>query len=89
MTDLVALKAANAKRWVNARLIRDFMLVARHLASPTAKSQIPGCLRQNWPALAPKSSPSDPALPPSITHPSSGSIGAFLVAMLTAIFRRK
>src|SRR6266705_3463049 len=37
MTDLVALKAANAKRWANAKLIRDFMSVARHLVSPNAK----------------------------------------------------
>jgi lysozyme family protein len=37
MTDLVALKAANAKRWANAKLIRGFTSVARHLVSPNAK----------------------------------------------------
>jgi lysozyme family protein len=37
MTDLVALKAANAMRWANARLIREFTSVGRHLISPSAK----------------------------------------------------
>jgi lysozyme family protein len=37
MTDLAALKAANAKRWANARLTRDFASVAKHLVSPLAK----------------------------------------------------
>lgn len=41
------------------------------------------------PALAPKSSPLSPAPSPSITHPSRGSIGAFIVALFAAIFRRK
>lgn len=41
------------------------------------------------PALAPKSSSGTPAPFPSITHPSRGSIGAFILAMLAAIFRRK
>ena len=39
MTDLAALKAANAKRWANARLTRNFASVARHLVSPSAKSR--------------------------------------------------
>jgi lysozyme family protein len=38
MTDLAALKCANAKRWENAKLIRNFSSVARHLVSPSAKS---------------------------------------------------
>lgn len=37
MTDLNALTAANAKRWVNARLSRSFASVARHLVAPGAK----------------------------------------------------
>jgi lysozyme family protein len=39
MTDLVALKAANAKRWANALLTRSFALVARDLVAPDAKSR--------------------------------------------------
>ena len=39
MTDLVALKAANAKRWANARLTRNFSSVARHLVAPNARSR--------------------------------------------------
>jgi len=39
MTDLAALKAANAKRWANARPTRNFASVARHLVSPLAKSR--------------------------------------------------
>jgi lysozyme family protein len=38
MTDLAALKCANAKRWANARLIRNFSSVAGHLVSAFAKS---------------------------------------------------
>ncbi len=38
MTDLAALECANAKRWANARPIRNFSAVARHLVSPSAKS---------------------------------------------------
>jgi lysozyme family protein len=37
MTDLVALKAANARRWANAKVIRNFASVARHLVEPSAK----------------------------------------------------
>jgi lysozyme family protein len=37
LTDLVALKAANAKRWANAKLTQDFTSVSRHLVSPDAK----------------------------------------------------
>jgi lysozyme family protein len=39
MTDLIALKAANAKRWVNANLNRTFASVAAHLVSPVAKAR--------------------------------------------------
>jgi lysozyme family protein len=39
MTDLNALKAANAKRWKNAKLTRNFTSVARHLVDPEAKSR--------------------------------------------------
>ena len=37
MTDIVALKAANAERWANARLTRNFSAVAKHLVAPDAK----------------------------------------------------
>jgi lysozyme family protein len=39
MTDLIALKAANAKRWANANLNRNFASVAAHLVSPVAKAR--------------------------------------------------
>lgn len=39
MTDLIALKAANAKRWANAKTTRDFSTVARHLVASTAKTR--------------------------------------------------
>lgn len=39
MTDLAALRSANAKRWANARLTRNFSLVAKHLITPYAKSR--------------------------------------------------
>jgi lysozyme family protein len=39
MTDLAALKAANAKRWANTRLTRNFASVAKHLVLPSAKSR--------------------------------------------------
>lgn len=39
MTDLVALKAANAKRWAQAKLTRDFSSVAKRLTAPTAKAR--------------------------------------------------
>jgi lysozyme family protein len=38
MTDLVALKRANAERWAKVGLTRDFSSVATHLVSPLAKS---------------------------------------------------
>jgi len=39
MIDLVALKAANAERWVNAKSTRDFSVVAKRLVAPIAKSR--------------------------------------------------
>lgn len=39
MADLNALTAANAKRWLNAKLIRNFASVARHLVAPGAKAR--------------------------------------------------
>ena len=39
MTDLVALRRANAKRWANARLTRNFASVAKHLVAPDAKTR--------------------------------------------------
>jgi lysozyme family protein len=39
MTNLVALKAANAKRWANAKLTRNFTFVAKHLVEPNAKQR--------------------------------------------------
>jgi lysozyme family protein len=39
MADLNALAAANAKRWVNAKLSRSFASVARHLVAPDAKAR--------------------------------------------------
>ncbi|MCS3692001.1 lysozyme family protein [Bradyrhizobium elkanii] len=39
MTDLVALKAANANRWAKAKLTRDFSSVAKRLAAPAAKAR--------------------------------------------------
>ena len=39
MIDLNALIAANAKRWANARLTRNFTSVAHHLVDPAAKGR--------------------------------------------------
>jgi lysozyme family protein len=39
MTDLVTLKAANAKRWANAKLTRDFSAVAGELIASDAKAR--------------------------------------------------
>jgi lysozyme family protein len=39
MTDLNALTAANAKRWTNAKLTRNFISVARHLVAPSSKAR--------------------------------------------------
>lgn len=37
--DLVALRAANERRWANARLTRNFGAVARRLVAPSAKAR--------------------------------------------------
>jgi lysozyme family protein len=37
MTDLIALKAANERRWQNAKLTRNFSSVAKHLVASDAK----------------------------------------------------
>lgn len=39
MTDLIALKAANASRWAHAKPTRNFTIVARHLVAPDAKQR--------------------------------------------------
>jgi lysozyme family protein len=39
MMNIVTLKAANAKRWANAKLTRSFNSVARHLVDPGAKAR--------------------------------------------------
>ena len=39
MADIAALKAANAQRWANVRLTRNFSSVARHLVAPGHKSR--------------------------------------------------
>lgn len=39
MTDLNALKQANAKRWLNAKLTRNFTSVAKHLVDAGAKAR--------------------------------------------------
>jgi hypothetical protein len=41
MTDLVALKAANEKRWAQAKLLKpgSFNAVAKHLVDPSAKAR--------------------------------------------------
>lgn len=64
------------------------LLMAMMALDPTIKfagAPIPSAK----PAVAPKSSPANAAPSPSITRPANGSIGAFIIAMLTAIFRRK
>ncbi len=39
MTDLNAIRAANAKRWQNVKLTRNFSAVAKHLVDPVAKAR--------------------------------------------------
>jgi len=39
MTDLIALKVANAKRWASAKTTRDFTAVAKRLVAPFAKGR--------------------------------------------------
>src|ERR1700675_3057549 len=39
MTNIPALKAANARRWASAKMIRNFSGVASHLVAPVAKQR--------------------------------------------------
>lgn len=39
MTDLVALRAANERRWVSAKITRNFTPVAKRLVAPAAKAK--------------------------------------------------
>ena len=55
MTDIVTLKAANARRWAKARLTRNFSAVAGHLVSPDAKRRYQAVAAKTgvpWPAIA-------------------------------------
>src|SRR5437868_11369316 len=55
MTDLNALIAANAKRWENAKLTRNFASVAGHLVAPDAKARYQAVEKRTgvpWPFIA-------------------------------------
>jgi lysozyme family protein len=55
MTDIAALKAANARRWAKAKLTRNFSVAARHLVSPDAKSRYQAVAAKTevpWPVIA-------------------------------------
>jgi lysozyme family protein len=55
MTDLVALQAANARRWANAKVGRSFSAVARRLVAPEAKARyqaVSARTRVPWPVIA-------------------------------------
>jgi lysozyme family protein len=55
MTDLNALKQANAKRWANAKLTRSFTAVATRLVAPVAKARYQGVSARTgvpWPFIA-------------------------------------
>jgi lysozyme family protein len=55
MTDLTALKQANANRWANAKLTRNFGSVARFLVEPTAKARYQAVDKLTgvpWPVIA-------------------------------------
>ncbi len=55
MVDLVALQAANARRWASAKLTRDFAAVARHLVAPGAKAKYQKVSAKTgvpWPIIA-------------------------------------
>jgi lysozyme family protein len=55
MTDLNALKAANAKRWAAARLTRNFSTIAQHLVGPAAKPRYQAVSAKTgvpWPFIA-------------------------------------
>jgi lysozyme family protein len=55
MTDLVALKAANEKRWVAAKVIRNFAGIAGRLVAPEAKARYQSVSFETgvpWPIIA-------------------------------------
>jgi lysozyme family protein len=55
MTDVAALKAANAARWAKAKLTRDFSSVAKRLAAPAAKARYQAVSAKTgvpWPFIA-------------------------------------
>jgi lysozyme family protein len=55
MTDLVALKAANEKRWANAKLTRSFSAIAKHLIAADAKARYEAVAAKTgvpWPMVA-------------------------------------
>jgi lysozyme family protein len=55
MKDLAALRSANAKRWADAKLTRDFSSVAKRLVLPGAKSRYQAVAAKTgvpWPAIA-------------------------------------
>ncbi|MGY4222696.1 lysozyme family protein [Bradyrhizobium sp. USDA 4503] len=55
MTDLVALKAANAARWAKAKLTRNFTGVAKRLVAPEAKARYQAVSAKTgvpWPFIA-------------------------------------
>ena len=55
MIDIIALRRANAQRWANARLTRNFASVARRLVSPDAKSRYQAVAEKTgvpWAAIA-------------------------------------
>lgn len=55
MTDIAALQRANAQRWANAKLTRNFAGVAQHLAAPDARSRYQAVAAKTgvpWPVIA-------------------------------------
>src|SRR5258708_1091508 len=55
MTDLAALRPANATRWANARLRRNFSAVAEHLVLGDAKCRYQAVVSKTgvpWPVIA-------------------------------------
>lgn len=55
MTDLTALKSANAERWAKAKTTRNFTSVARALVEPQAKARYQVVEKRNgvpWPVIA-------------------------------------
>jgi lysozyme family protein len=55
MADINTLKSANAKRWANAKLTRNFSSVAKHLIDPDAKGRYQSVASRTgvpWPFIA-------------------------------------